>query len=78
MMNKIDKTKLIHKPYKKFKGWLRENGLIYKDIADLSGVSVVTVSAKINGQSDFLLSETKIIKRTYNLIEDIFFDDGVA
>ena len=28
---------LIHKPYAKFKGWLRENGLIYKDIAELIG-----------------------------------------
>lgn len=69
---------LIHKPYAKFKGWLRENGLVYKDIADLIGVSVVTVSAKVNGQSDFLLSEIKIIKRKYNLTDAIFFADDVA
>lgn len=77
-MNNLAKTTLIHKPYKKFKGWLRENGLIYKDIADLLGLSVATVFAKINGQSDFLLSEVKIIKRTYNLKGDIFFEDDVA
>lgn len=70
--------KLIHKPYAKFKGWLRENGLVYKDIADLIGVSIVTVSAKVNGQSDFLLSEIQIIKSRYNLKDDIFFVDDIA
>lgn len=69
---------LIHKPYAKFKGWLRENGLIYKDIAELIGTSTTTVSAKINGQSDFLLSEIQIIKSKYNLKDDIFFADDVA
>lgn len=70
--------KLIHKPYVKFKGWLRENGLRYADIANLLGVSVATISAKINGTSDFLLSETRIIKRTYALSDNIFFAEDVA
>jgi hypothetical protein len=51
---------------------------VYKDIADLIGVSIVTVSAKVNGQSDFLLSEIQIIKSRYNLKDDIFFVDDVA
>lgn len=70
--------KLIHKPYAKFKGWLRENGIIYDDIARLIGTSTPTVCAKINGQSDFLLSETKIIKKKYHLTDDIFYTDDVA
>ncbi len=70
--------KIIHKPYAKFKGWLRENELTYKDIAELIGVTVVTVSAKVNGSSDFLLSEIQIIKRHYNLSDEIFFTDNVA
>lgn len=68
----------IHKPYAKFKGWLRENGLTYKDIADLLGLSVATVSAKINGDSDFLLSEIMIIRKKYDLNNTIFFTDDVA
>lgn len=68
----------IHKPYAKFKGWLRENGLTYKDIAELLGLSVATVSAKINGDSDFLLSEIQIIKKKYCLKDTIFFTDDVA
>ncbi len=64
---------LIHKPYASFKGWLRANGLTYSDVATLLGLSVATVSAKINGQSDFLLSEIQLIREKYNLASDIFF-----
>ena len=69
---------LVHSPYAKFKGWLRSNGLTYYDIAVLLGLSVATVSAKINGKSDFLLSEIQIIKKEYNLDSDIFFTENVA
>lgn len=69
---------LIHKPYTKFKGWLRSNELTYKDIAELLGISVATVSAKINGKSDFLLSEIQAIKKEYGLSDDIFFNKIVA
>ena len=69
---------LIHSPYAKFKGWLRSNGLTYNDIADLLGLSVATVSAKINGKSDFLLSEIQVIKEKYNLESNIFFTETVA
>lgn len=68
----------IHKPYASFKGWLRANGLTYSNVADLLGISVATVSAKINGQSDFLLSEVQLIREKYNLKSDIFFDKDVA
>lgn len=68
----------IHEPYDKFKGWLRENKLVYQDIANLLGISVPTVSAKINGDSDFLLSEVKMIKKHYKAEEDIFFVGDVA
>lgn len=69
---------LIHAPYMKFKGWLRSKNLTYKDVADVLGISVATVSAKINGQSDFLVSEIDTIKKQYNLESDIFFAGDVA
>ena len=71
-------TKKIHEPYDSFKGWLRGNGVVYADIARLIGVNVATVSMKINGQSDFSLSEIQKIKDTYNLDSEIFFTDDVA
>lgn len=70
--------KYIHAPYQKFKGWLRGNNITYADLAYLLGINEATVSLKINGQSDFLLSEIQIIKRKYHLESNIFFTDNVA
>lgn len=70
--------KNIHKAYSNFKGWLRSNNLTYKDVGALLGLSVATVSAKINGQSDFLLSEIQVLRKHYNLDSDIFFTNDVA
>ena len=60
----VEKKKLIHEPYNKFKGFMRENGIIYSHIAELLGVTPTTVSQKVNGQSDFTVSEAELIMRT--------------
>lgn len=70
--------KMVHEPYTRFKGWLREHGLTYSDIALFLGLNEATVSLKINGQSDFLLSEIQALKDKYNLNSDIFFTENVA
>lgn len=70
--------KIIHKPYARFKGWIRENGLTYADIATFLGLNEATVSLKINGQSDFSLSEVQALKSHYKLNSNIFFTDDVA
>lgn len=70
--------KKIHQPYCKFKGWLRENQITYSMLSELLGINIATVSAKINGASDFTLSEINTIKNIYNLDNDIFFTDDVA
>ncbi len=67
-----------HKPYSKFKGWLRENNLTYADIADFLGINQTTVALKINGHSDFLLSEIQALKDEFSLDSNIFFTDDVA
>ena len=69
---------MIHKPYFAFKGWLRGQNLTYRDIAQLLGLSIATVSAKINGTSDFSLSEINVLKKKYGLDSAIFFTDTVA
>ncbi len=69
---------LIHQPYAKLKGWLRETGLTYEDLALLLGINKATVSQKINGKSDFYLSEVKVIMEHYNLESNIFFTTNVA
>ena len=70
--------KKIHNPYDNFKRWLGGNGLTYKDVSELLGLSIATVSSKINGQSDFLLSEIQLLKKHYNLDSEIFFTNIVA
>ena len=71
-------TKQTHKPYIKFKGWLRANGLTYADIAKFLGINQTTVALKINGSSDFLLCEIQALRQHYKLDSNIFFTDDVA
>lgn len=70
--------KKVHEPYHKLKNWLRENRVPYREIADLLGLRIPTVAAKINGDSDFYLSEVQIIRRKYGLSSDYFCTDVVA
>ena len=70
--------KITHKPYKRFKGWIRENDLTYADIAVFLGLNPTTIALKINGKSDFLLSEVQALKDHYKLDSNIFFTDDVA
>lgn len=71
-------NKKFHKPYTNFKIWIRENNLNYNKIGDFLGISTVAVCRKINGQSDFTLSEINALKEKYMLKSDIFFADLVA
>ena len=66
--------KNIHKPYVKFKGWIREHGMTYATIAEFLGISRTTVALKINGQSDFLLSEIQALKNECKV--KVNFSDG--
>ena len=68
----------VHMPYNRFKVWLKDNGLTYATISELLGITPTSVMLKINGQSDFLLSEVQLIKSTYNISDDIFFVRDVA
>ena len=64
---------IIHEPYMGFKGWLRTNGIKYEDIAVLLGLTIGTVSDKINGLSDFQLYEVEKIVSEYGTNHNIFF-----
>lgn len=63
----------IHSPYNKFKGKLREKGLTYADVAKVLCISETSVNHKINGISDFYISEVKEISKAFNINKDIFF-----
>lgn len=69
--------KLLHSPYNKLKGFMREKEIVYSEMANLIGVTPTTISQKINGQSDFSLSEAELIKKLTELVM-IFFSPKVA
>ncbi len=64
--------KVVHEPYMKLKGVLREKNLKYSDIAKTLGISETGVGFKINGKSDFYISEVKTLQQEYGFETDIF------
>lgn len=64
--------KKIHEPYDLFKGWLRANHITYAILGDFLGVTPATVSAKINGTSDFFVTEVNAIRTEWGLNSNIF------
>lgn len=67
-----------HAPYIAFKHAIAGMGLTYKDIARVIGVTETTLVLKINGSSDFYLSEIQAIRRAFGIDPSLFFDDVVA
>ena len=66
------KRALTHKPYQKLKGFALEKKITYKDIGNLLGITSSTVSMKINGYSDFYLSEQKLLKKEFGVLDEFF------
>lgn len=54
-------------------------GVTKEEIAVALGINIATLYRKINGESDFSLSELKALKKLFNLSKDdvdcIFFGD---
>ena len=56
----------------KFKGWLAENGIKQKEIAELLGIDISNANEKINGKQEFTVPQIRLICQTYNVSADIF------
>ncbi len=67
-----------HAPYIKFKRTLAAMGITYKDIANVIHTTEATVMLKINGESDFYISEQRTICETFGIDPAIFFAVDVA
>ena len=67
-----DEVNKLHEPYNKFKGAIRERGVTYEKIANLLNSTKSTICNKINGNSDFTISEVKTICTTYGIDRNIF------
>ena len=59
--------------YLKLKGWMTENKVKQKDLAELLGKNVPTVNRKLNGKSNFDVDEIRLICETYGLSADVYF-----
>ncbi len=66
--------KKAHEPYNKLKGFLVEKQLTYLDVANTLNISITAVMNKINGTSDFYVSEIKKLQSKYGVKLDIFFE----
>ena len=62
----------LHEPYTKLKLALAGKGKTYQDVSDVIGVNVGTVSQKMNGYSDFTISEFQAMAKAFGLSLDIF------
>lgn len=56
----------------KFKGWLAENGIKQKEIAELLGIDISNANEKINGKQEFTVPQIRLICQKYNVSADIF------
>lgn len=61
-----------HEPYNKVKGKMREMGMTYQDVAEKLGMSRVSLGDKINGKSDFLVSEAVALANILSTEINIF------
>ena len=71
-------SKLKHQPYTAFKLWLAGHGITYKDVAKVIDCAEATVQMKINGASDFLLTEVKDICAAFGCDPELFFERKIA
>lgn len=77
-MKQPKNTKQHHAPYTAFKLAMAGKGLTLRDVAAAIDVTEPTLSQKINGSSDFYLSEIRTICETFGFETSIFFANGVA
>ena len=61
-----------HEPYNKVKGKMREMNLTYRDVAEKLGMSRVSLGDKLNGKSDFLVSEAVALANILSTEMNIF------
>lgn len=63
-------------PYYKFKGYLAENNIQQKEVAEILEISQATLSKRLNGKSgDFTVQDLKKICMNLGIKAEIFFNN---
>lgn len=57
----------------KFKGFCAERGIKQTEIAELLGISVVSVCRKLNGKEAFTIKQVKILCEHYKISAEEYF-----
>ena len=60
--------------YNKLKGIMTEKQIKQEELAKILGLSVSTLNFKINGKSDFYISEAKKIAEYFNCTMEYIFE----
>lgn len=63
--------------YPKVKGYLVEKGIKQKEVAAVLKMTTSTFNNKLNGFSDFTISDVKKMCYEFGMNAEIFFDDFV-
>lgn len=58
---------------KKFKGYMAEHSIKQSEVAELLGIKVENVNAKVNGRQDFTMEQVRILCSHYGISADKFF-----
>lgn len=75
---KKQKKRLKHLPYLKLKGLLAEKDLTQKYLAELLGLSPVTINQKINGALEFTYTEVETICSELEVSTEILRSQNVS
>lgn len=67
-----------HAPYTAVKRWFAGHGITYKDVGEVINCSEATVQLKLNGGSDFYITEQIAICNRFGMDPAIFFENSVA
>lgn len=67
-----------HAPYIAVKRWLAGHGITYKDVAEVINCSEATVQLKLNGGSDFFITEQIAICERFSMDPSVFFEKEIA
>lgn len=66
------KKNLKHEPHSKFKGFLTENEIRQRTVAELLNISPITLNQKINGYLHFTFTEVEKICDEYGISPEYF------
>lgn len=61
-----------HEVYRKLKGYMVENGITVKDFAEVLNVKRSAIYARINGKTDFTLTEVRKLQFVFGMDISVF------